>query len=352
MSGEKTEQPTPKRIKEARKKGQVFKSNELTQSFLFLTAAGILVATGGSMITSLKALMTEAFQPQMLTGQLRPDELLRRTGDAWFRGLIQTAPLMGALCVVAGAVTFLQVKALFAPEVLKPKLDKINPLKNFQNMFFKAKTYVGLVKNIVKFAIVAALIYFTLKSSVRDVALSARMELTDSAVLAGSLMSSLLLRLGAVFIILGAADFAIERKQYMKGMMMSKYEVQKEYKEDEGDPNIKYMRRQLHEEILSEDMMGNAAVADFIVVNPTHIAVAVRYDEKTMNAPLVTAKGQVLNAKKIVEVAKANRVPVIRKVSLAWSLYEVDPGQEIPEDLYDAVAEVLNFVYQLAETQG
>src|SRR5262249_12511273 len=153
--------------------------------------------------------------------------------------------------------------------------------------------YLNLLKNIVKFVVVTVLIYYTLKSSLRDVVLSVRMDLNATAALAGNLMSGLLIRLGGAFIILGAADFMLEKKQYMKGMMMSKYEVQKEYKEEEGDPTIRQMRKHLHEEILSEDMMHNAARADVIVVNPTHIAVAVRYDDGTMNAPIVTAKGQV-----------------------------------------------------------
>src|SRR5512138_2382137 len=169
MSGEKTEQPTPKRIKDARKKGQVFKSNDLTQAFLFLTAAGILVATGGSIVIELKSLLLQFFQPGVLTGEMQADELMRRTGNAWFKGLISTAPLMFALCAVAASVTFLQVKALFAPEVLKPKFDKINPVKNFQNTFLKPRTYINALKNVVKFVIVAALVYYTLRSSLRDV---------------------------------------------------------------------------------------------------------------------------------------------------------------------------------------
>lgn len=135
----------------------------------------------------------------------------------------------------------------------------------------------------------------------------------------------------------------------MKGMMMSKYEVQKEHKEDEGDPTIKHMRRQLHEEVLSQDILSNAAHADVIIVNPTHIAVAVRYDEKTMDAPTVTAKGQLQLAQKIIEAAKTNHVPIMRNVPLAWGLYEIELGQQIPEELYDTVAEVLTWVYQLAQ---
>ena len=145
--------------------------------------------------------------------------------------------------------------------------------------------------------------------------------------------------------------FGYRQMKYMKDMMMSKYEVQREYKEDEGDPMMKHMRSQLHEEILSDDMLDNVALADVIVVNPTHIAVAVRYDEKTMNAPRVTAKGQVLMAQKIIEVAKKNRIPVIRNVNLAWGLYALNLGVEIPEDLYDSVAEVLSLVYQLTHNE-
>ena len=134
----------------------------------------------------------------------------------------------------------------------------------------------------------------------------------------------------------------------MKGQMMSKYEVIKEYKEDEGDPLIKGQRRQLHEELLSEDVLANAAKADVIIVNPTHIAVALRYDEQTMDAPTVTAKGEVFVAQKIIEIAKSNRIPVLRNVSLAWSLYALELGVEIPEELYDTVAEVLSWVHELA----
>jgi flagellar biosynthesis protein FlhB len=351
MSGNKTEQPTPKRIREARRKGQVFKSNDLTQAFLFMAGAGILVATGGVLVNELKLLLTGAFQPSVLSGEMQHDEMLRRFGDAWFRMLLATAPLMAALVVVSGAVTFLQVQSLFAPEVLKPKLEKINPLKNFENIFLKGKTYLTLLMNAIKFVIVAAVIFYTIRSSLRDIVVSTRMDLQLTAVFAGQLLSTLLLRLGVVFVILGAIDFAIQKKQYMKGMMMSKYEVIKEYKEDEGDPLIKGERRQLYEELLTQDVLANTARADVIIVNPTHIAVAIRYDEQTMDAPAVTAKGELSVAQKILEIAKKNKIPVVRNKSLAWSLYALDLGIEIPEDLYDAVAEVLSWVHDLAQAE-
>ena len=125
----------------------------------------------------------------------------------------------------------------------------------------------------------------------------------------------------------------------------------KEYKESEGDPHIKHMRKQLHEEILSQSMIHNVPKADVVVINPTHLAVAVEYEDKTMNAPQVTAKGQHTMAAKIVELARKNEVPVLQNIGLARGLYELEVGTEIPEDLYEAVAEVLNWVYQLAETE-
>ena len=186
MSSDKTEQPTPKRIREARRKGQVFKSNDLTQAFLFMTSAGILVATGGTLVNELKVMLAGAFQPAVLSGEMPQDEMLRRFGDAWFRMLLATAPLMAALVVVSSAVTFFQVQALFAPEVLKPKLEKIDPFKNFQNIFLTGKTYVNLLMNIIKFAIVTAVIYYTIRSSLRDLVVATRLDLSQMAVLAAN----------------------------------------------------------------------------------------------------------------------------------------------------------------------
>ncbi len=352
MSGEKTEPPTPKRLNEARKKGQVFKSNDLTQAFLFLTAAGVLSAGGSTYVTELRQLMADFFQPLVLSGNLPAEEMLRRTGHGFSKFLLLTAPLLGALFIVSGAAGFMQVKALFAPEVLKPKLDKMNPLKGFQNLFFKARTYLELFKNLVKFAVVLYLVYRAIMAALPDVVLAMRLRLDQVGMLASDLMFNLLYTVGAAFIVLGAVDFMLQKKQYMKGMMMSKYEVEKEYKESEGDPHIKHMRKQIHEEMAAHGMTDSVPKADAIVVNPTHLAVAIKYDERTMNAPKVTAKGQESMAERIIELAKKHRVPVVRNVGLAQSLFEIEVGRDIPEDLYEAVAEVLNWVYQMAEMEA
>ncbi|MGH9721695.1 MAG: type III secretion system export apparatus subunit SctU [Bryobacteraceae bacterium] len=349
MSGEKTEAPTPKKIKDARKKGQVAKSNDLTQAFLFLTAALVLAGGGPAFVDQLKNLMHDFFRPSMLDGSVSQDAMLKYMGDAWLRFLFLSAPLMGAMFLIAAAVMYLQVKSLFAPEVLKPKLDKLNPIKGFQNIFFKAKTYIELIKNLVKFAVILFLVYKSIEGAMHDVILTARTTLSQTALLAGTLMSGMLYKVGAAFVVIGAADFMLQKKQYIKELRMSKYEVEKEYKQEEGDPHIKGHRRQLHRELLNESMIENVPEADVVVVNPAHLAIALKYDGKAMSAPRVTAKGQELSAKRIIELARRSGVPVMRNVPLAHSLYELEVGRDIPEDLYEAVAEVLNWVYQLSQ---
>ena len=348
---DKTEQPTAKRLREARKKGQVFKSNDLTQAFLFLTAAGVLSAGGGVYVENLRKLMLDSFRPEILAGTMTREGLLIQMGSAWLRFLTLAAPLLIALMVMAAAITFLQVKSLFAPEVIKPKLDKLNPLKGFKNLFFTARTYIELVKNLVKFGVIGALVYMSIKSALPDVIQASRVSVVEAGQLAGQMMFTLLFRVAIAFMVIGAADFMLQKKQHMKGLMMSKDEVKREFKEDEGDPEVKHKRKHFFEELMHDDMMHNVKKADVVVVNPTHLAVAVKYDEKQMNAPRVTAKGQMLIAEQIRELAKKHRIPVMRNVDLAHSLWEIEVGRDVPEDLYETVAEVLNWVYQLRAEQ-
>jgi flagellar biosynthesis protein FlhB len=349
MPGEKTEKPTPKKIRDARKKGQVFKSQDLTNAFLFLTAAAVIVF-GGSMFTDgLRKLFTEAFQPETFRGFHSADSLVASAGHSFASALIMLLPLLGGLFVVAVMLNFLQVNALFSMEVLSPKLDKLNPVSGFQNMFFKAKTYIELAKNVLKIVVVLTLAYYIVKGSLADLVLVERLSVQSAAKLAGALMAGLLLRIGVAFLVLGAADYFLQKHLYMKNLMMSKQEVIDEYKHEEGDPHIKGARKQLHEQLLAESSTAAVPKADVVVVNPTHLAVAVQYDEHSMHAPMVVAKGQMLRAQKIIDIARASRVPVLRNVPLAHSLFEIDIGHEIPEDLFDAVAEVLNWVYSLVE---
>ena len=352
MAGDKSEQPTPKRMNEARKKGQVFKSRDFIQSLLFITAAAVLAAGGPTYFTELSDLMKQFFQPDMMRGDMPMNAMLSRMGFAWSKFLVLCAPLLGALVVAAVAANFVQVKALFAAEIIKPKFEKLNPLAGFKNIFFSSRTYIELVKNLIKFGVIFWVLYSSIKGSMRDIIPIASMRLDQTAALAGSLISGLLYKVGVVFLILGGADYMIQKKLHMKNMMMSKEEVKQEYKEQEGDPHVKHMRKHLFEQLMHESVAHNVPKATAVIANPTHLAVALRYDEAAMQAPTVTAKGQDSMALRIIDIAKEHKVPVVRNIGLAHTLFDLEIGHEIPEDMYEAVAEILNFVYQLAATEA
>jgi len=352
MAGDKSEQPTPKRMNEARKKGQVFKSRDFIQSLLFITAAAVLAAGGPTYFTELSDLMKQFFQPDMMRGDMPMNAMLSRMGFAWSKFLVLSAPLLGALVVAAVAANFVQVKALFAAEIIKPKFEKLNPLAGFKNIFFSSRTYIELVKNLIKFGVIFWVLYSSIKGSMRDIIPLASMRLDQTASLAGSLISGLLYKVGLVFLILGGADYMIQKKLHMKNMMMSKEEVKQEYKEQEGDPHVKHMRKHLFEQLMHESVAHNVPKATAVIANPTHLAIALRYDEAAMQAPTVTAKGQDSMALKIIDIAKEHKVPVVRNIGLAHTLFDLEIGHEIPEDMYEAVAEILNFVYQLAATEA
>ncbi|HKS73600.1 MAG TPA: type III secretion system export apparatus subunit SctU [Terriglobales bacterium] len=351
MSGDKTEQPTPKKLNDARKKGQVFKSKDIVQALLFATAAAILAAGGPSYVLELRDLLKEFFQPEIMKGDMALQPMLARMGYAWSKFLLLSTPLMGALMIVAAAGNFMQVKALFAPEVIKPKFDKLNPMSGFKNTFFSPKAYIELVKTLVKAIVVFALIYGAIKASMRDIIPTAGMDLNQTAALTGHLLTSILYKVAAVFVVLGGADFMIQKKMFMKNMMMSKEDVKNEYKESEGDPHVKHQRKHMFQQLMHESVAHHVPKATVVVANPTHYAIALRYDEASMQAPRVTAKGQDSMALRIQDIARQYKVPIVRNIGLAHALYDLEIGHDIPEDLYEAVAEVLNFVYQLAAAE-
>jgi type III secretion YscU/HrpY family protein len=351
VSDEKTEQPTQKKLRDARKKGQVFKSKDITQALLFLTAVGVLSAGGPAFISQIRTLITHSLRPEMFTGKLQNDQILSAFGSAWLTVLLFPLALLTALTVVSAAASFLQVGPLFSAEVVQAKFERLNFIKGFQNVFFKPRTYLELLKNLVKFAVLGTLVYMAIRSSLRDIILTSRADALSTGRLAVSLMFGLLFKTGIAFLAMGSADFLIQRKLYWKELKMTKYEVKKEHKEEQGDPHMKHARRHMQQRLLAGNMVKNVPRADVVVVNPTHLAIAIEYDELSMNAPTITAKGQDKMAERIIALARSSNVPIMRNVPLAHSLFPLELGYEIPEDLYEAVAEVLNWVYQLAKSE-
>ncbi|MBB6142583.1 flagellar biosynthesis protein FlhB [Silvibacterium bohemicum] len=348
---DKTEKPTAKKLREARNKGQISKSTDLTQAVLFLVSGAMLSGWGPGLVEQLKKFMIESFDAKLLSGPLDGLLFAHRIGNAGMQFLLLIMPFLAVIMIAAIAVNFAQTQGLiFSPEALSPKFSKLNPIASLQSMFLKPKTYIELAKTLLKFVIIFWLAYSTVKPDLRDLIVSSRISLERVASFVPILLFALFFKVGGAFLIFGAADFAIQKKLYMKELMMSKEEIKQEYKEQEGDPHVKHERKHLQMKMLQQAAPNRVPQAKVVVVNPTHIAVALEYDELTMNAPRMVAKGQMQLAKKIIDIAKMHQVPVVRNIPLARSLFTLDLDEEVPEDLYNAVAEILNFVAKLEET--
>ncbi len=351
MAGEKTEQPTDKKLRDARQKGQVARSQDLTQAILFLVAAATLQSAGGGIVSSLRGMMMESYRPEIFRAAFSEAQLFRWTGEWWKTALMIQLPLMGSLFFTAAAVGYLQVRGVFSLESLKPSFNKLNPLEGLKRIFGKPRTYIDLAKNLLKLIIIGFLAYKATRGMMHEIAFSGRVDTWGIGRLAAQQMFGLLYQAGGAFLVIGVADFLIQQKLHMKELMMTKDEVKREFKDSDGDPHVKQQRKELQHQMLSEAELSNVQSANVVVVNPTHYAVALRYDEATMNAPRVTARGQNLKAGEIRALARRYNVPIIQDVPLARRLYSVEPGHEVPEELYAPIAEVLLWVYELERKQ-
>jgi flagellar biosynthetic protein FlhB len=344
---DKTEEPTPKRMRESKKKGQVAKSQDVTTAFLFVVAFTVLLSIGPQLSDSLKELMKQYFQ-FAVAPDINPNAYEGMGKDLILRMLGMILPLMGANFVIAAFISYIQVGPLFTADTLKPDLKKLNPM-NKMKQWFSPQIMVELGKNLIKMTVVGYLAYQIISEGLRMLVLSVGAPVANLGTLIGDMVSKFTYRSAAVFVVIAAADYAFQKKMHMKGLKMSKDEVKREYKEDEGDPHFKSKRKHLMQELVMNGQMGRVKKATVVVVNPTRIAVALLYDKEKGGVPEIVAKGERLIADQIRELAKEGGVPIMRNVSLAQALNRLEVGDQIPEELYEAVAEVLNFVYKLGQ---
>jgi len=350
-SQEKTEEATPKRLRDARKKGQVAKSRDLNTIVILIIAFGLILFMRGYIGDQLRTLMQSNFE-LVTRGELGLETIVMEGQRTFMTYVKIMGPFLAVIVVVAIGVGFFQIGPIFSAEPMKPQVKRLNAVQNLKNMF-KVKTLVELIKNIAKMSLIFLLAYLVVADSLREIVSTVGATPDQSATLAGQLVVSFLLKVFVVFIVIALIDLAVQRWEYKKQLRMSKDEVKREYKQDEGDPLIKSIRRQLHQELAMGDTRQAVRSADAVITNPTELAVAVKYDDKEMVAPQVTAKGQRLFAETIREYAEEFGIPIIQNPPLAWTLNEIDIGDEIPEELYAAVAEILVQVYRLKqETEG
>lgn len=345
FSGEKTEEATPKRKSEARNKGQVARSVELNSAFVILAAFFALKVIGGYIYNELAEYMG-----LILSHSATKDFTIEFVKVLFINFTIiffkAALPVMLVIALIALLSNLFQVGFVLSFEPIMPQLSRINPLAGFQRLFSK-RSLVELVKSIFKIVIVSYFVYrFILKTS-GDVPKLISAELADSLNLAASLTLDLVFQISAVMIVLATIDYAYQIWEHKESIKMSKQEVKEEYKQMEGNPQIKSKIKERQRAFAMQRMMQEVPKADVVITNPTHFAVALKYDQ-SMAAPIVVAKGQDFLAQRIKETAKDSKVIIVENKPLARALYSaVDIGSSVPPDLYQAVAEVLAYVYRL-----
>jgi flagellar biosynthesis protein FlhB len=350
QSGEKTEQPTDKRLRDARRKGQVAKSQDLTAALLLITAAAAMALVGSQVALQL----SEAMRGGLVRATTFKGDLNQTVAVGALWSGVSTmawalAPLLTALFAIALLVSYLQVGPIFSFEPVKPDLKKLNPAEGFKQKFLKPRPYLELAKTVLKMTIAAVVIVAVIWDSKADIIRLTTQNVLHVAMFASTIVFQIVLKVAVAFLMLGIADRFLQRFLHLKELKMSKQEVKEEYKETEGNPLFKSARRRIYMELLQQSMMAAVKKADVVVVNPTHVAVALKYDRAGMDAPIVVAKGAELMAAQIRKIAAEADVPTLRDVPLARALYDIEIDAAIPEELYEAVAEVLRWVYQLAE---
>lgn len=345
---EKTEQATPKRREEARQKGQVARSNELSSVAILLTGFMSLSFLGAYMYDHLRNftmhILLNSFTLELNTITIRSHVI------SWLASFGKIlAPMVILLVAAALAVNYAQIGVLFAGKQLEPKFNRISPMSGIKRIF-SLRGLVELAKGLFKIGAVAYITYLTIDAETNRIVSLIDMEVGQIFGLSGSIILSLGFRISLLLLVMAILDYSFQRYDYEKNLRMTRQEVREEVKQQEGDPQIRSRIRTLQREMSQQRMMSDVGQADVVVTNPTHIAVALRYNSEEMEAPVLLAKGQRLVAEKIKELARQAGVPLVENKPLARALFKaVQIGEEVPEELFKAVAEVLAFVFQLRQ---
>jgi flagellar biosynthetic protein FlhB len=346
--GEKTEKATPKKRKKAREEGQVLQSKDISASLILLIIFLGLKYFGNyifEIIAEYAKIIILEYAKKSDTFNIGFSAALVRETIIVF--LKASGPVFIITVLIGITVNYLQVGPLFVLKVLMPKFSKLNPLSGFKRMF-SIRSIVELFKSLIKLGIVSYITYLFIKSKLNEM-----LQLMDVTVISGALyifqiVIDLAIRICVAFLIIGAIDYIYQWWQHEKDLKMTKQEIKDEYKQVEGNPEIKSRIKQKQREGAMRRMMQDVPDADVVITNPTHYAVAIKYNQEKFDAPYVLAKGVDYIAKRIKEIAKENQVHVVENRQLARNLYDMaDIGDKIPEDLFQAVAEILAFVYSL-----
>ncbi len=343
---EKTEKPTPRRLSEARNKGNIAKSADLNTAVMLLASILILKWQLSNLSHHMMGIT------EQLLGNFPRQDMTVGAFQTLFVALstqtmLALAPILGFLLLVGLLVNYSQVGVLFTFEPLKPSLQKINPLSGFKRLF-SLRSVIETLKALIKMGVVAAIIYGVLAAYFPQMIATLLMGREGAAALFATVAWEIAWRSVAVLLFFALLDLFYQRWEFERGLKMTKQEIKDESKQSEGDPLVKGRFRRLQREAAKKRMMQEVPKATVVITNPTHYAVALRYDRDTMGAPLVVAKGVDLIAQRIKALAAEHDVPTVENVALARELYRrVELGDSIPEDLYTTIAEILVMVQRL-----
>jgi flagellar biosynthetic protein FlhB len=345
---QRTEQPTQRRVEDARKRGQVARSRELDSAIVLLAAYGVFRFGGATMWSGMERLLTDSFSElseNPLTVDLTASVGVALIGSA----VLLLAPLFGAIAVLSVLGGIAQTGGpMFSMDGLKPQLKRMSPVSGAKRLFASKQSYVQLMKSLAKFALLGGVAGLALRSRWDELAgLGVATSLPQSLGLLMDIAFSIVLQVALVLVLLAVADYLFQRYDLIGQLRMTKQEVKDELRQSEGDPMVKAQMARMRRSFMAR-VMEAVPKADVVLVNPTHYAVALKYDPTSSVAPVVLAKGTGLIAQRIREVATEHRIPVITNPPLTRAIYSAIPiGREITPDLYEAVAEILAFVYRL-----
>lgn len=343
---------TPRKLEQARKEGQVVKSKDFSTAVSLLILFSVIFGLAPFIWDQIVQVFTLLYEqiPNAHTEKIGYMYILMIAvkGAALIIG-----PILAIAWFVAVMADFVQVGPLVAIAPLMPKLDKLNPTKYFKNIM-SIKTLFELFKNIVKVVILGYIGWMVYKDHIESILMLASVDNNFAVMIEfGKLITEFIFKACIAFLIIAAADYGVTKWKFLKDQKMSFKEIKDEYKNSEGDPNVKAQLRQRRMQMLQQGAMDAVPTADFVVTNPTHVACALKYVAEEMDSPMLIAKGTELIAKKIIGIAKEHNVPVIENPPVARALFKmVDINQPIPPELYKAVAEILMFVYKMKNTSN
>ena len=349
MAGEKTEKATPKKRRDARQKGQVRRSTEANSTFCAFIMFGLLLLIWPTFINNQMAVFSEYLAADSILplSNSMDSHLVRLTFNRMMLSMVNILlPILGAAMLAGLAINVVQIGFLFTTKPLAPKLNRISPLSGFKRLF-STRTLVELLKSLLKLAAIGVIAYLDFRVMLEQFPAYVGQDLYLSIlnIMNAAFITALKMCVAMIFVSL--ADFLYQHWKHEKDLKMTKQEVKDEYKNMEGDPQIKGKIRAKQRQMSAMRMMSKVPDADVVITNPTHYAVALKYEEKSSKAPVVVAKGQDYIAKKIKEVAIEHGVYIVENKPLAQSLYSLcEIDEEIPADLYQAVADILVFVYK------